>query len=276
MENSNLKDQRSGSGWNSTLTVNELPEEPWEKGYFASTHDNWDGKTWIKNFAELRTRDLSLFAMGDINGKTVLDVGCGRGMYMKTFFKLGASVAGQDIVADYANDAKAMFKKIGAPADIQIGSAEKLHFDGMTFDVVFSGDVFEHISYNQKKASLSEIYRVLKPGGIVTLKTPNLSYLKMANRVRRLSALLKLRNPFNIHIPHTHDNPDREHHGLSTHAELTKLLEEVFFHTPTYYPVPLNRKGLPNFVTKFLYGNWKYTDTIIISARKSIFLSVYE
>jgi GT2 family glycosyltransferase/radical SAM superfamily enzyme YgiQ (UPF0313 family)/Tfp pilus assembly protein PilF/glycosyltransferase involved in cell wall biosynthesis/SAM-dependent methyltransferase len=47
---------------------------------------------------------------------------------------------------------------------------QALHFNDDSFDVVMSSDVFEHIRLH--KEALKEIFRVLKPGGIMVLQAP--------------------------------------------------------------------------------------------------------
>ena len=44
------------SGWNSIESIkSELADDDtWLKGFFASQHDNWDGKYRTRNFHELR------------------------------------------------------------------------------------------------------------------------------------------------------------------------------------------------------------------------------
>jgi len=86
-------------GWNSEqiATTDELTKYSWAQGHFKSSQDNWDGKTWKRNFHELRCRDLSIFALGIIENKSVLDIGCGTGEYLITMAKMGAKIAGQDI-----------------------------------------------------------------------------------------------------------------------------------------------------------------------------------
>lgn len=49
---------------------------------------------------------------------------------------------------------------------------DRLPFDDNTFDVILFTEVIEHLVYNPQKA-LKEIYRVLKPDGLVILTTPN-------------------------------------------------------------------------------------------------------
>jgi ubiquinone/menaquinone biosynthesis C-methylase UbiE len=53
--------------------------------------------------------------------------------------------------------------------------ASRLEFRDETFDVALFANVFEHIPPDERDVSLREIYRVLKPGGVVVgqLRTPS-------------------------------------------------------------------------------------------------------
>lgn len=252
-------------------TDRELPENSWALGYFLSPYKGWDGKTWTRNFHELRGRDIALFALGDIKGKKVLEIGCGGGIYLDIIARMGGEVAGQDISPEYVKDAAGYLSKNNIKADIKVGDAVKLLFNDNYFDAVFSADFFEHITHEQKKKVIAEACRVLKPGGILVIKTPNLSYLRISLLVRRIRALLKFKSPFSIHIEHTRNNPDSQHCGLSTYAELEDILFDNMFHLPEIIYGPLERKELPRAIQKFLYGKKPFTDTIIIKARKGLF-----
>lgn len=46
-----------------------------------------------------------------------------------------------------------------------------------TFNYVFSEHLFEHLTYPQALNMLAESYRVLKPGGIIRIATPDLRFL---------------------------------------------------------------------------------------------------
>lgn len=46
-----------------------------------------------------------------------------------------------------------------------------------TFDYVYSEHLFEHLTYPQAQNMLKESYRVLKPGGVFRVATPNLRFL---------------------------------------------------------------------------------------------------
>ena len=51
--------------------------------------------------------------------------------------------------------------------------ASKLEFANNTFDVALFANVFEHIPPGERDVSVREIYRVLKPGGVVIGQIPN-------------------------------------------------------------------------------------------------------
>ena len=253
----------------------ELSNNAWALGYFCLSDEDGNEKTWVRNFHELFIRDLALFALGDVKNKKILDLGCGSGEYILTMFKMGGICSGQDISSRFVNKALNMLKKGKFRADIKIGSVTKLLFDDNFFDAVFSADFFEHINYEEKNKVISEVYRVLKPGGILTIKTPNLDYLKLSTFLRRCVAILRLKSPFNIYIPHTHHNPDNDHHGLTTYAEVSKILINHMFHCPEVTNISLKRKGLPKWVTSFLFGKKRFTEQIIISSRKPLFYGFY-
>ena len=88
-------------GWNSEESVSDENldrENAVVKGYYHSSHDDWDGKEWKRNFHEIRQRDLMIFALGDIKEKKVLDIGCGAADYLTAVGKMGAEfVGGQDL-----------------------------------------------------------------------------------------------------------------------------------------------------------------------------------
>lgn len=263
-------------GWNK---IESMPFEKgfeddytWHKGFFISPKN----KTWQRNYNELLQRDLALFAVGDVKGKDVLDIGCGFGMYMLTFLKMGArSASGIDIDEGLIQRGREYMDKNNFDADFRVEDCTKLPHISNSFDIVFSGDVFEHITEGQKDKCIAEIYRVLRPGGIVVIKTPNLSYLKLPLFFKRIKALLKFQNPFNIHIAHTRNNPDNEHLGLTTHKALIKILKDNTFHEPQITYQSLNRKGIPVSIVKRFKKVLFLNQDIIVAARKPVFLGLY-
>ena len=267
------------TGWNKVIVTQarDLPKYSWALAYFQKHADGkWDGDTYIMNLHELRIRDLALFNLGDIKNKNVLELGCGKGEYMLTVSMLGAIAYGQDIAEESVKIANDRLKENKFSGEAKCGCATTLLFDDNYFDCIYSADFFEHITHEQKQKVIKEAYRVLKPGGGFVIKTPNLNYLKLTTTLRRIKTVLKGRNPFNVHIPHTRNNPDNEHHGLPTFKEMEAILANNMFHIPVITYVPVIRSNLPQFLTKFFYGKKTFTEQIIMTTRKPIFYGLYE
>ena len=119
-------------GWNSESKIvsnEELDKEfAWLQGFFWASMDN-EGKEWKRNFHEIRQRDLMLFALGDVNGKKILDIGCGSAEYLRTVAKMGAKfVGGQDLSEDDVKRGRLKFKEEKIEGKLVIGDAVKLDF----------------------------------------------------------------------------------------------------------------------------------------------------
>lgn len=259
--------------WDSLVRTpeNQLPENNWALGYFLTPFRGWDGKCRTRNFHELRARDLALFALGDMSGKKVLEIGCGAGIYLDIMARMGIEVSGQDISSEAVKQAVDCLRQNNFNGEVKAGDAQNLFFEDNYFDAVFSADFFEHIDNDKKRKVIAEAYRVLKPGGILVIKTPNKDYLRWGVFLRRIKALLMLRTPFGIYIPHTRNNPDSQHCGLTTFKELESMLFNSMFHFPEIIYFPLERKRLPRILQRFLFGKKAFTDHIIIKTRKPLF-----
>jgi 2-polyprenyl-3-methyl-5-hydroxy-6-metoxy-1,4-benzoquinol methylase len=266
-------------GWLKTEKTTEINSisESWLRGYFADSHYDWDGKTWNRNFTELRTRDLALTALGDVSLKKILDVGCGDGTYSYVLAKLGAITSGQDwnVTKIQAANERIYGNSNELKGEFICADAKHLKFDSNSFDAVFSADFFEHIDLITKRQVIAEIYRVLKPGGILVIKTPNLDYLKLSINLKRVFSLLRGKSPL-IYIAHTNNNPDNEHHGLTNYDEMREELEAAFFHTPIFIFQQLIRKGIPPTISNLMFKSQikSLNEHLIISTKKSIFVGV--
>jgi 2-polyprenyl-3-methyl-5-hydroxy-6-metoxy-1,4-benzoquinol methylase len=107
----------------------------------------------------------------------VLDVGSGDGLFLDSLAAAGIPQAGLTGIEMNADAVQAMIQK-GYSAH-QISANSPYPFEDGRFDVVFAGEVLEHVF--DPNAMLDECRRVLKPGGILLLTTPNL--LSWYNRV---------------------------------------------------------------------------------------------
>lgn len=96
----------------------------------------------------------------------VLDLGAGRGNVAQMNFRsLVAHVAGVDV-----DPAVLTNPFLDSAAVIRMDDGRIPHGDG-AFDVVFSDNVLEHLP--DPLATLREVRRVLRPGGVFLAKTPN-------------------------------------------------------------------------------------------------------
>jgi len=82
-----------------------------------------------------------------------------------TATRTGASVAAVDLTPDLLLRARQHAATEGLEIDFHEGDVEKLPFENATFDVVVSQ--FGHIFAVQAQRALSEMLRVLKPGGTI-------------------------------------------------------------------------------------------------------------
>ncbi len=98
-------------------------------------------------------------------GQIFLDIGCGRGEFLRGF--IGCGVKG------YGVDRSRAAEKYCPEAELFTADLENdgLPFEDNFFDVIYSKSVIEHFYYPEKL--VSEIYRVLKPGGLVITMCPD-------------------------------------------------------------------------------------------------------
>lgn len=110
-------------------------------------------------------------ACGTLEGKTILEVGCGDGVLAYLLAKQGARVIGIDYSALAIDFAK---QKTAAESDLHLqfqqASAYQLPFADAGFDMVISSDVIEHMT--DVDQYLREIARVCQVGGKIVLSTP--------------------------------------------------------------------------------------------------------
>jgi SAM-dependent methyltransferase len=125
------------------------------------------------------------FAKPYIDGKRVLDFGCGSGYGTAWVAGACAKIVGVDIAPEAISYAQEHYQRANLtytlvkPVDI-----EPLPFLSGTFDTILSFQVIEHI--RNVSPYLAEIVRVLKPGGFLLIATPD-----------RTSRLFRFQKPWN-------------------------------------------------------------------------------
>lgn len=101
-------------------------------------------------------------------GRRALDVGCGAGLLTEPLARLGADVTGIDAAGEAIAAARAHADAQGLAIDYRAGGIEDV--DGI-FDLVTALEVVEHVT--DPPAFAAGLARVLAPGGILILSTPN-------------------------------------------------------------------------------------------------------
>ncbi|OGO29788.1 MAG: hypothetical protein A2Z16_14955 [Chloroflexi bacterium RBG_16_54_18] len=108
--------------------------------------------------------------LGDLNGKTVLDVGGGDGALSYLLTRKNGLPLVIDISFQALQYARAEFKKRRIFIECLQGSADKLPFSDETFDAVVGCEVIEHLSNPDQ--FLCECSRILRTEGLLVLTTP--------------------------------------------------------------------------------------------------------
>jgi ubiquinone/menaquinone biosynthesis C-methylase UbiE len=100
-------------------------------------------------------------------GEAVLDVGCGTGTLAIELKQRapGALVTGLDADAEILGRARRKAADAGAGVELVEALSTQMPFADATFDVVLSSLFFHHLDGDSKRATLSEVARVLRPGG---------------------------------------------------------------------------------------------------------------
>ncbi len=221
-----------------------------------------------------------------IKGKEILSSGCSSGGFVSMFLEKGATRAyGVETDPALVNLARLRFAGTEWESQVQIDSCsgEVLPYPDDTFDIISSLHVMEHTQDNG--LYLSEIFRVLKPGGILFLEIPNryfrkeqhtqipyIHYLPMRFRKWVTGCITKtflaqkvtpgflhrLNLMTNLHFPSPAQLMDMVS-ALSSHYDLK--MEDAFYHIP----------GKANFrqeITPYLIGPHKKMNSFRMVVRK--------
>jgi SAM-dependent methyltransferase len=115
---------------------------------------------------------IVLEAAGPRAGGTVLDDGCGMGLYLERMAPGAAQAFGVEVDRERATAAGLRLTPVGGSA--ACARSEALPFPSSAFDLILSHEVLEHVV--DDRSAVCEIVRVLKEGGRLVLFVPNRGY----------------------------------------------------------------------------------------------------
>jgi ubiquinone/menaquinone biosynthesis C-methylase UbiE len=111
---------------------------------------------------------LARYGVTDLQALSLLDIGCGRGVWLREFIKWGAAperVHGIDLLADRVADAARV-----CPSGVVLRCANAGHLDYSdgSFDLVWQSMLFTSVlDHGLRRAIAREMLRVLRPGGLI-------------------------------------------------------------------------------------------------------------
>ena len=101
----------------------------------------------------------------------MLDVGCGPGLFTEFIIDQGVDAQGVDIDPALVKAAKTRIDARGGNGRFLVGRVEQLPYQERVFDICVANSILEHAKDWQ--ATLEEVTRVLKPGGLLVFYTTN-------------------------------------------------------------------------------------------------------
>jgi ubiquinone/menaquinone biosynthesis C-methylase UbiE len=144
----------------------ELAQSPGSEAYFKEIDRRF--------FASARTfmpwRDVPFDAVipfDDLGDKDVLEIGVGQGTHAQLLAARCKSFTGIDLTSAAAAMSARRFKLFDIPGTVLQMDAERMGFGANSFDYVWSWGVVHQSADTQRV--LSEIHRVLRPGGKCTV-----------------------------------------------------------------------------------------------------------
>jgi len=202
---------------------------------------------WRVGYAESIIKKLGI----NPQGKTALEVGSGGGILTEEICKMGFTTTGIDPAEGSVITATNHAKAGGLNIKYDQGSGENLPYAEGSFDCVFCCDVLEHVQDLPKV--ISEISRVLKPGGVFFYDTLNRTFIsklvaiKIWQEWKRWAFM-----PSNLHVWEMFIKPQ----------EIKALLQKSGFdwqeHTGSEPNVSIPK--MLGYLRKRVKGEWTYED----------------
>lgn len=141
-------------------SYDRMAAEAADRGGWASP---WGGNPLQEYYSWPATRDR----LPPLDGRRVLDAGCGVGDHVPWLLEAGATVVGIDASGEAVDRARERFGDRASfePADLN----EPLAFEDGAFDVVCSHLVLDHVA--DLRTAFTGFHRVLAPGGVLVFTT---------------------------------------------------------------------------------------------------------
>src|SRR3989344_1948724 len=144
---------------------------PLKYSYIDSTIDQYYRP--VQGYFMRKRLDLAFSMLGKKKYDKILDVGYGGGTFIPMLAKVSKKVYGIDMLPrKQMETVKKILKKDGVSANLIVGSIFKSTYKNNFFDAIVCISVLEHFKGQQLNKAVLEMYRILKPGGILVMGFP--------------------------------------------------------------------------------------------------------
>lgn len=204
----------------------------YDDGYYADLVARYRRRTRFS-----RTRIRNVFSLlPPLDGRVVLDLGCGMGTFAIETARIAARAIGVDPAPEAVKAARAVAHGEGVATEFLQADAADLPLAADTADVVVAADLVEHLDDVTLARILAETRRVLREGGRLVLYTPSRTHVFERLRLAGLMA------------------EDPSHIGLRTDAELRAALASAGFEVESLRFLPSHLPGWN--VIENLFSKW--------------------
>jgi 2-polyprenyl-3-methyl-5-hydroxy-6-metoxy-1,4-benzoquinol methylase len=118
------------------------------------------------------------------SGRSILDIGCGPGFWVRQFCRMGLNVFACDLSRTAVELTKKSLELYGLTAQLTEGNAESLAYRDESFDYLNCQGVIHHTP--DTTGCLGEFFRVLKPGGVVCFSVYHRNFFLRSPAVLRV------------------------------------------------------------------------------------------
>ncbi len=143
----------------------------WDK-IAAQYRRRYEISTDTVHYGPLCPGEDKLALLGDISGKTVIDLGCGCGQNAIALAKMGARVTAVDLSPEQIRQGEDLAAEEGISVDFKTADITDLSFlPNLRFDLAVSACAIAFVE--NIESVFKEVFRVLKPGGVFVLSDMN-------------------------------------------------------------------------------------------------------
>lgn len=137
----------------------------WEKCWQAEDQEQLF--QYLKQYDRWAGPEIDVFRQAGIH--TVCDAACGFGAYTLALASQGFAVRSFDISAKAVEIARNGLRRLGYDIEIKVADLLRTGYGDGAFDGAFAHSVMDHMTRADAEAALHELYRIVRPGGLILL-----------------------------------------------------------------------------------------------------------